>query len=360
LFSPRFLALLAAVMVLAVGAGWFFEATTSTAALQQLIAGKRPDRAGRPPAYDFSINTTQSPHRDYAPPPGLPAAIFPERATEACSLPYADPSETVVVFRASEGQAISSVSLSAEEGTWAADVEIEPGQAPLYVVLASNRPMVWRIGGAARRIAHLVLMTSATAPDGGVAAGAVGVAAEKITAVKESDCYQAFDDPKSLAAAAATTALAGRIGRQPGVIGATDAIAAVTLPSARAAKLTEGDAPPPPGLDRRVWDASARRNAPAGVMQIAAADVKGPEAATPYDILPGQAGIAQLVASGQLVMTSDGYRIAQPIAHFPVGPLGANFLLPNNVPMPSGSIGNSCVLDENGRPIAGCGLGASR
>jgi hypothetical protein len=61
-FSPRFVALLAAVTVLAAGTAWFLVGTTSTAALQQLVDSKpSPDRNGGQPAYDFSIDATHAP-----------------------------------------------------------------------------------------------------------------------------------------------------------------------------------------------------------------------------------------------------------------------------------------------------------
>jgi hypothetical protein len=94
------------------------------------------------------------------------------------------------------------------------------------------------------------------------------------------------------------------------------------------------------------------------VIQIAAQEVRGPETATPYDILPGRAGIAQLVASGDLTPTLEGYRITRPIAHFPAnltGSVATNFVLGAGIPAPRGSPGHSCVSAEGtSRALSDC------
>ncbi|HEY2709432.1 MAG TPA: hypothetical protein VGI95_15385 [Caulobacteraceae bacterium] len=355
--TPRFLALLVGVMVCGLAIGWFVEATTSTAALERMVSGQsRPDRTGPPAPYDFAIDTTKG---SATAPTLADAEAYPApRYNGPCSLPYAGAGDEVVLLDISEGEAVSSVAVAdVNLETRAADVEVQAGDRPLYLVLASERPIVWRFSGAAGRVGHLVLMTNETAPDGGAAAGAVGVSADKITTAPLRNCFTEFSEPGSPQALAAASRVALMTGRQPDVVGAAHDIAAVQLPSGMAAKLEEGDAPTPAGLDAGAWS-HARRFTPAGVMQLAAADVHGSEPAIAYDILPARAGIAQLLASGSLVETQDGYRITKPIAHFPAELFGAEattFSLAAGVPMPAGSLGHSCVIDEaTGRAITQC------
>ena len=141
------------------------------------------------------------------------------------------------------------------------------------------------------------------------------------------------------------------------MVGGAYSITAVRLPSAIAATSNRNDARTPKGFDGGTWR-EARRYIPAGIFQIAAEEVRGRGISfQPYDILPGQAGLAQLAGSGELKRISNGYRIAKPIAHYPAGLHGAemtNFLLARGVPEPAGDPGHSCVIDEaTGQPLPG-------
>jgi len=73
-----------------------------------------------------------------------------------------------------------------------------------------------------------------------------------------------------------------------------------------------------------------------------------------YDVLPQQAGLAQLAGAGDLERLSDGFKIVRPIPRFPAGLNGAHstaFLIAQGVPVPRGDPGHSTVLMEStGQP----------
>jgi hypothetical protein len=301
-------------------------------------------------SYDYAIDTTKAaePAR---------ADFFRPPPTQTCSLPVVETDQILVLFSTYEGQAMSSAAVS-DIGveTRATDVDIQPGDKPLYIVLASHRAMIWRFKGATDRVASLVLMSDAKAIDGQPAVGAVGIGTDRIASLPLSACMQEFSDPGSRAAALAVDEMTQLTGRRPDVLGATYTFAAIRLPSAMAVRVQDDFAPTPKGFDHAVWR-SARRYSPAGVFQISPQDVHGAEPAQAYDILPGQAGIAQLTGAGALKLTSDGYRIEKPVAHYPAELSGAeavNFILPSGMSEPAGDPGQSCVIDETPqRPAPG-------
>jgi len=77
--------------------------------------------------------------------------------------------------------------------------------------------------------------------------------------------------------------------------------------------------------------------------------VLAPGKVEPYEVLPRQYGLRQLVEQGKLERTEDGYRIVQPIPRFPTGLAGAHrvtFYLPEGMPIPSGDLGHSELILE--------------
>jgi hypothetical protein len=130
----------------------------------------------------------------------------------------------------------------------------------------------------------------------------------------------------------------------------------VAVPSLRVVndtRLTVAPIPAPAGFEPEMWT-EFNRHHPTGLAYIAATSVRSAAIAEPYDVLPGAAGIAQLLAIGFLERTgrpdrfySEGLRITGPM-HFPAGTgpnLRVYFLLPRGVPFPTG-LTRGCVYDE--------------
>lgn len=330
---------------------------------------------------DFNIDATKGDERDaasYRPSPRDMGLL----STSSCVLPTAG-ERKLVVFSVYEGDAISTVALGNRDvETTTIEIEIEAGDEPLYVVLSAYDNMVWRFSGATSRVEKLVLL----AADGAVAssrrtatlqdaeraavaaaqiagrhrqssavalserpfAGVTGIASDVITTRNPGSCFGYFSDPESIQATRAGDVIRRATGRTPDVIAAHYSVGAVKLPSGRAAR---GDWPgrSPDGFDQGMWRELLRFH-PGGLSKIDPDQVLSDVKVESYDVLPQQAGLAQLIGSGQIVRLSDGLRIDKPIARFPAGLNGAHsvpFLLGAGVPLPAGDPGHSCVIDED-------------
>jgi hypothetical protein len=79
--------------------------------------------------------------------------------------------------------------------------------------------------------------------------------------------------------------------------------------------------------------------------------------AKPYDILPNQMGLSQLIGAGAM-RERDGYiEITRSIAHYPAELTGAHsvvFKVAEGISRPGGDPGHSCVIgDSPSRPRGG-------
>jgi hypothetical protein len=231
-------------------------------------------------------------------------------------------------------------------------VVIEPGSSPLYVVLSSFVPTIWRFEGAISRVRRAVLV-------GMTPHGVTGIASDRVVlrTLPGAVCFENFDDTHSAAGVAAREFVEGALGRTVDVFAAAYAIGTLSLPSGSTAATATPAAPP--GFDPNIYSRGIRFT-PGGVVDIDPAAVVPTGLAQAYDVLPAEMGLAQLVASGALVATSEGgfpdhYLIAEPIPRFPAGLYGSEavwFVLGGGVPLPAGNPGHSCVVsEETGLPI---------
>jgi hypothetical protein len=100
------------------------------------------------------------------------------------------------------------------------------------------------------------------------------------------------------------------------------------------------------------------RFSPGGVIEIDPKSVIGSVPAASYEVLPQQAGLVQLLASGALKQNSLGEYIVREKIRFPAGLYGAHsvtFLVMKGAPYPDGDPGHSCVImEENGEKKGTC------
>ncbi|NND49756.1 MAG: hypothetical protein HKN60_05845, partial [Rhizobiales bacterium] len=99
------------------------------------------------------------------------------------------------------------------------------------------------------------------------------------------------------------------------------------------------------------------RFAPGGIVKIRPSSVVSEVKVEPYEVLPQQAGLLQLVAQGALKRGPSGEFIIHKKIRYPAGLNGAHsvkFLLRAGVPEPDGNPGHSCVFsEEKGMVIEG-------
>lgn len=108
---------------------------------------------------------------------------------------------------------------------------------------------------------------------------------------------------------------------------------------------------PPHGFERGAWQ-EFKRHYPAGVIFIDPTKVAASSAAEPYQILPGEAGLAQLAFQKKITIEKNDssgkrvYRIIDSFPRFPAGMPADAFVLADGVMMPAGHKGNACIYAE--------------
>ena len=274
-----------------------------------------------------------------------------------CTLPSLSATATTVHIKAYEGAALSTVSVAGRDAeTTIARLEIEPGEAPLYIFATATTHVLWSLHGATERVEQFVVAQR----DRG--AGVAGLERGRVTLWDEPFCRT-------------------RISRTD--IGTAQVVLDLTRADATLESYTIGDMRVPSGIDtiaeaeqpgliiekdgkRFHWGENGLtplkefagdphnrtrqelyRFHPLGIDSVAPEDVIARGTVEAYDILPQEAGLLQLLDAGNLTRRADGaYVIEKPFARFPAGLNGAHgvdFLLMPGIQMPAGDPGHSTV-----------------
>jgi Ca2+-binding EF-hand superfamily protein len=258
--------------------------------------------------------------------------------------------------------------------THLAIIKIEPGDRPIYLVLNSFYPMIWKFTGATERLSHVVAIRHQRGDKISEAAGAgvIGVAAEKVAFLPPKSCGQVSYKPDSKQAMVMAGVIARVTGREPDAMLASYAPNTIAVPSGTETKIAqEKDLVIVPGAGNDVVILGENSNVkvvqgngsgasqedwladPATLIKVDPAEVVAPGKVEPYIVLPRQYGLRQLVEEGKLERTEDGYRIVKPIPRFPTGLAGAHavtFYLPEGMPLPEGDLGHSEIILEKKVP----------
>jgi Ca2+-binding EF-hand superfamily protein len=276
------------------------------------------------------------------------------RSSPRCDLPPVPPHAVLAAFGVYEGQAISSVAIGGpDQETNLIDVVVEPGDAPLYLVLTSYESMIWRVSGASDRVVRAVVSSFATAKETTIgkaasASGVVGIRRERVT-VARSGCPRPFDKLDSSETRSALTSISRALGRRPDAVAGTYSTRRVSLPSGTLVRSERDTAPVPRGFDAATWP-DAALFWPGGLVAVDPKRVVATARAETYKVLPSQMGLSQLIGAGAIERTGSGaFRIVKPIAHMPPSMGGAHsvkLIVAKGVPVPPGSPVHSCVTIE--------------
>ncbi|WP_417454719.1 hypothetical protein [Kiloniella sp.] len=307
----------------------------------------------------------------------------------ACDIPDPDSHDDIFVIGTRKGSAISTVSVAGQhQETTTGTIEIEPGEGNLYIYAISFDAMIWQIKGATHRIAHLVLAAKRT--DSGV--GAIGIPKEKITFVSEEKCIRYFDKHKEDRAKEAQQFVKDKFGRHATNVVGGYKVNRLVLPSLATSKSPEDSYEPgkrylikeekedaPYYMENgkkkkieEIWAKNLPQGSkahpetvglgrfftPDGVANLDHASIVTSKSAEKYLILPGYAGLIQLMEQGKIERISyKKYKIVSEFEHFPAelaGGRAVNFILPEGISIPVGDPGHSCVYDEKTeKPLAG-------
>lgn len=282
----------------------------------------------------------------------LPEAPEPPAPAAACNVPPVPEGADVVLLTGYSSYALSNVAVSGKNNTtFAASIEVEPGDKPLYVFAVSFEEIIWSFTGATERIQTLVVQPPKRVKSGPGAA-VDGIDAARVHFVPASSCLPAAVHRTGRDLNDAGQRLASALGTRVSNIVADYYLTEMKLPSgstverkgldarlrARYAKpevltvggkkysisaegmvaLDESGKPLTPvpvdpwGMQEMV------REFPAGVAMFDPALLVSPEPVVAYDILPVPAGLLQLLADGKIEVVGQlRYLAVAPIDSYP-------------------------------------------
>jgi hypothetical protein len=275
-----------------------------------------------------------------------------------CALPKPSAAAKMLLLGTYETEALSSVALATQDMvTNTGSVVIEPGKEPLYIVLTSMQPTIWRFLGATERVERVVvtdsrIRMSKTARDPTPLVGVIGLPPARVTIPQRTDCLPAFYQAPSTMSAKTVGAVAAATGRWPEIVAAKYRLHAFHVPSGRI------DAAPHRSLLTKPSSDLVSVLAyfyPGGVVTVEAKKVVARVSVEPYEVLPQEAGLTQLLESGALTRTqSHAYTINKKI-RLPAALSGyhaVRFVLARGVPAPDGDPGYSKIIsEETGQPL---------
>lgn len=292
----------------------------------------------------------------------MPAAAQrgrPSPPPPPCVMPALPSDAKFILLGAHGGAAISPASIGGPSfETQVVEVKIEPGDEPLYIMASSFYPVIWRLSGATWRITRMTVTNDQKA--GGVpTAGVVGLDRQRVTFLGPGCPVVIYKTELSGAVKDKVQQLLGRL--PDAVVTPHQFVWKIALPSGDFSYAGNG-ALRPDGFDPTLWRQSMWVWS-AGIADIEAKDIVGANPATPYAVLPGAAGLAQLVSEGAVRRTREGWRIIRPIPYFPAGlqVLQPDLLiLAKGVPMPDGYWGGACLVIEDTGEQRGYSCGGNR
>src|SRR5690606_28832989 len=86
-----------------------------------------------------------------------------------------------VALAVGHGQLLSTIAVGSQnEITSILDVEIEPGAIPVYLIVSSIDPVIWRLSGDVGRLERIVVFAAEGDPSIGAFAAVAGVASDKV------------------------------------------------------------------------------------------------------------------------------------------------------------------------------------
>lgn len=339
-----------------------FELAKSQAAtqLEQLSERRQYTLEGSIMSLDFNADGVVSEQEFIAAISKLtPESTMGTRASPAvrvvepgCAVPQVKSDEKLVLVGAYDGAQISSVTiLGQDKSTWAAEAHVKKGKDPLYVMLTSYQPVVWKFTGATSRIRRVVLSSLFEANKGVAGSGLTGVEKSKVSFVTGTKCLQHFYKRGGLKEAQAKAKVRDVTGREPDYVLVQRSVTVANLPDGPIEKNVRDNRSGVRIKVRKVGEVDSQklRVSRSGPMKIDASEVVSQKPAVDYEVLPGRAGLAQLLKDGKIEhIDRRTYRIKQKI-HVPAGLFGGNgvkFLLPKGVPEPVGDLGHSCLFSE--------------
>jgi hypothetical protein len=255
----------------------------------------------------------------------------------ACAMPRAAADALIVAYGTAWGEIYSPVStVGLGKETRASRIVVEPGSRPIYAILGSGGPLIWKVEGDTARIDRVILVT----PPGSVSAftsAVVGVPKDRVDYLTCLPVAGGGLQEDTLAHVVRREL--GRIDK----IAAASSTYRVSLPSLATADVSSSPAKIP-GFEK-LFDVSQVNW------------IGEPKA---YDVAPGKFGIASLLDVGRLVeldkvpdplkkQHTPVYKIVKPVRRLPAGNRYTLYVLGSGVPLPDDPAPSCIFLEETGR-----------
>jgi hypothetical protein len=244
-------------------------------------------------------------------------------------LPEAPRDVQMVQLSTLQGAGLSTAVLGSQDvETSTTEVQIAPGTQPLYLVLSSTQPVIWRITGAVGRVERLVLSSETGQPgkdyDPMPLTGETGVPEDRVFTVRRVGCLGGFDPHQGEKAQEAADFVEHQSGRRVELQQGASWAARFLVPSAQLEKIQI------PwlsilhhlfGLDtpEQALQFQLMARWPQGVIPIPAGRVVSTRSVEPYEVMPGAAGLQQLVRNGTLTQLGADEFAVHRAFHFPAG-----------------------------------------
>lgn len=152
---------------------------------------------------------------------------------EICPLPSVPTTAKVIAYGSYASRTMAPVQIDSNDEkkkTRLIEVEIEPGEQPLYLVLTSYETTLWRLSGATGRVSQVVA-SSYRAGRGGISAVSItGIPAKKTT-ISKAGCPNYFSSATEEEAERARASIRFSLKRDPDAMFADYAADKVSLPS---------------------------------------------------------------------------------------------------------------------------------
>ncbi len=285
-----------------------------------------------------------------------------ESMRTACSAPTAAAGETVVLLDISHGDTVADHTVAGQDTvTTSARIRIADGAGQLYIIAVAATPVIWQVQGNASRVSHLILI-GPLSRTGKTMAGATGVDPGKVSFVHGRGCmplnsYEA-SSTEWLQAKADAKSLTGKEAQQS-ISADTGSIFNVSSGSA-ALEAANRETKAPEGYDTETWN-RLLVSEPGGIATFGDTKIVSDASAEAYQVLPREAGLANLIAQGKLkreqAPSGERFWIVKDILRYPGDLSGAHtvrFVLAKGVKLPAGELNHSCVISgETGEYLAG-------
>lgn len=267
-----------------------------------------------------------------------------------CPMPVAGKNALVLLVGAANGSGVANVYVSNPNViTTTSTINIKEGPERIYLAIENSEPMIWKLTGAVNRLEKVVLRERNS--------GVVGVP-KNVVAFPEGDipCKQMPTKEGSFAHVRMKSLIQASIGKDINEVVVKQRFSEVAVPSAEFVKDKT-----PAELMASMQHSGQRSGQfgiqflyqlkmkyPGGIANIDPNAVVARKAATAFDVLPKEFGLAALVSAGNLEPTEyNEFRIVKSFDQFPPGLTNLKFVLAKGVAAPKGDVGSNCMISED-------------